>query len=192
MKKIFFLTIIISSNVFAAFEMNDNMQKSYLHIINLEFDKGIYFLEKERVENSNNGFIPLHQNYIDFLTILIGEERDYFEAAKQHKTERLDILKNNDKNSPYYLYAQAELHLQWAFSRIKFEEYSIAVYEFIKANNLLEENKEQFPEFILNNKALGLMHVLLGAVPEKYHWILNTVDLTKSVLDFVSTYHSYI
>jgi len=161
--------------------MNENMQKSYSHIVNLEFESAIKLLANEQSKNPTNGFIPLHQNYIDFLTIIIGEEKIYFDNAIQQKEVRMELLQSKNEDSPYYLYSQAEIHLQWAFSRLKFDQYSTAAYEFIKAYNLLEENQKIFPEFTLNKKGLGLIHALLGAVPEQFNWILNLAGLDGDV-----------
>ena len=189
MKKITILFILFCQCAFASFDMNENMQNSYQYIINLEFEKANDLLQKEQKSNSINGFIPLHQNYINFLTIIITEDIHYFEIAEKKKNNRVDKLKENDKTSPYYLYSQAEVYLQWAFSRLKFEQYYTATLEFIKAYNLLKKNQEEFPDFTLNKKGLGLIHALLGAVPERFHWMLNLaglqggIDLGLSELD---------
>ena len=161
--------------------MNERMQQSYIHIINLEFCEANDLLIIEEKENPDNAIIILHQNYIDFLTIIIGENKNFFTITKDKKSERIKLIKEGDKNSPYYLYAQAEIHLQWAFSRIKFEQYPAAAYEFIKAYNLLEENQKRHPEFTLNKKGLGLIHALLGAVPEQFKWILNLAGLQGDI-----------
>jgi hypothetical protein len=166
---------------FASFDMNENMQRSYSHIVNLEFEKANILLAKEQSQNPQNGFIPLYNNYIDFLTILITEDFDYFELHKDLKAKRLDLLDNYDNTSPYYLYAKAEINLQWAFSRLKFEQYVVAAYEILKAYKLLEENKQKFPDFTLNNKGLGLIHALLGAAPRDLHWIINLAGLEGSI-----------
>ncbi|MDA7729088.1 hypothetical protein N8838_02975, partial [Flavobacteriales bacterium] len=179
----FFIIIflLLSRFTFASFDMNENMQKSYSHIVNLEFESAKKLLANEQSKNPTNGFIPLHQNYIDFLTIIIGEEKIYFDNAIQQKEVRMELLQSKNEDSPYYLYSQAEIHLQWAFSRLKFDQYSTAAYEFIKAYNLLEENQKIFPEFTLNKKGLGLIHALLGAVPEQFNWILNLAGLDGDV-----------
>tara|TARA_B100001758_G_scaffold247943_1_gene268845 strand:- start:10106 stop:11563 length:1458 start_codon:yes stop_codon:yes gene_type:complete len=177
MRKILFFILIISSNVYAEFEMNKNMQQSYTHIINLEFEKAKELLAFESVNNPNNGFIPLHKNYIYFLTIFIGEDKNYFESNYHKKNEIINKLEANDKGSPYYLYAQAEVHLQWAFARLKFEQYSVAAYEFVRAYKLLKKNQDYFPEFTLNKKCLGLMHSFLGVIPENFQWIVRLAGL---------------
>ena len=175
------LFLFLSTTVFASFQMNERMQQSYSHIINLEFEVANQLLNLELKENSENRIVVLQQNYIDFLTILIGEDEVFFENAKDEKSDRIDFLQEGDENSPYYLYAQAEVHLQWAFARLKFEEYLTAAYEIQKAYSLLEENQELFPEFKLNKKGLGLLHTLVGAIPEKYQWVISLVGMEGTV-----------
>ena len=181
MRKLILVFLFFSQLAFASFDMNENMQKSYSYIINLEFEKATILLDKEQSQNSKNGFITLHKNYIDFLTILITEDLNYFESHENFKDIRLGLLDENDKNSPYYLYSKAEVSLQWAFSRLKFEQYPTATYELLEAYKLLEENQEKFPDFTLNNKGLGLIHAFLGAVPKEFHWIINLAGLDGSV-----------
>jgi len=181
MKLKLLLFLLLSNFAYASFDVNENIKNSYKHIINLEFEEAHDLLEVEAESSPNNGFIPLHKNYIDFLTILISEDNAYFENAEKQKNLRLDLLENAEENSPYYLYVQAEVHLQWAFSRLKFDEYSTATYEFIKAYKLLEKNQEKFPDFVLNKKGLGLIHSILGAVPEQFQWILNLAGLEGGI-----------
>lgn len=161
--------------------MNEKIERSYFYIINLEFEKANILLDEEFIKDSSNGFIVLYKNYIDFLTIIITEDYDYFKSHQYLKTARLKLLDQNDRDSPYYLYSKAEINLQWAFSRLKFQQYPIAIYELITAYNLLEDNKKKFPEFTLNNKSLGVLHTILGAVPDKFHWALNIAGLKGSV-----------
>jgi len=175
------LFLFLSNTLLASFQMNERMQQSYTHIINLEFEAANKLLQIEQIEHPDNAILVLHQNYIDFLTILIGEEEDFFSTAKDLKSGRIDFIKAGDDSSPYYLYAQAEVHLQWAFARLKFEEYLTAAYEIQKAYSLLETNQEQFPDFKLNIKGLGLLHTLVGAIPEKYQWVINLVGMEGGV-----------
>jgi len=175
------LFLFFSTSIFASFQMNEKMQKSYAHIINLEFDAAQQLLEIEKKENPENAIVVLQHNYIDFLTVLIGEEEAFFEIAKDKKASRIDLIRQGDESSPYYLYTLAEVHLQWAFSRLKFEEYLTAAYEIKKAYSLLEENQELFPNFKLNKKGLGLLHTLVGAIPEKYQWVISLVGMEGTV-----------
>jgi len=175
------LFLFSTNSLLASFQMNKRMKQSYECIINLEFEAANKLLQIEQIENPDNAIFVLHQNYIDFLTIIIGEEEDFFTAAKPFKSVRIEFIKDGDDSSPYYLYAQAEVHLQWAFARLKFNEYLAAAYEIQQAYSLLEKNQEIFPDFKLNIKGLGLLHTLVGSVPEKYLWVLKLVGMNGSV-----------
>ena len=124
--------------------MNDNIQNAYTAIINLQFEKGQSFIQLEKEQNPNNGLIHLNENYKDFLALIIGEDKQLFDEISANKSKRLSVISTCDKNSPYYLYSQAEINLQWAFARLKFQEYFLAAYEIQKAYFLLEENQEKF------------------------------------------------
>ena len=144
MKYFLLVFLFFTQSIFASFDMNQNIQKSYSHIINLEFEKALILLEKEE-SHANNGFVPLYKNYIDFLTIFISEDFEYFEMQESFKDVRLNLLDNNDIHSPYYLYSKAEINMQWAFSRLKFEQYPNAIYELLKAYRLLEKKSKEIP-----------------------------------------------
>ena len=181
MKRLTIAFLLLCHLASASFDMNDNIKQSYSHIINLEFARANTLLNSEELHNSENGFVPLYRNYIDFLTILITEDVDYFESHVNLKKERLSLLDENDETSPYYLYSKAEVNLQWAFSRLKFEQYMIASYELIKAYRLLQENQNRFPDFTLNKKGLGIIYIILGAVPKEFNWIVNLAGLNGDI-----------
>lgn len=75
------------------------------------------------------------------------------------------------------------IHLQWAVARLKFKEYFTAAIEINKAYRLLEKNSEEFPNFLPNNISLGVLHIMIGMIPEKYHWILSIVSMEGSVVE---------
>jgi len=181
MRKLTIFCLFFSQMTFASFDMNKKIERSYFYILNLEFEKANILLDKELLKESSNGLVTLYKNYIDFLTIIITEDYDYFKSHQHFKKERLKILEKHDQESPYYLYSKAEIYLQWAFSRLKFQQYSTAIYELITAYKLLEDNKKKFPEFTLNNKSLGVIHTILGAIPDKFHWLLNIAGLKGSI-----------
>ena len=74
------------------------------------------------------------------------------------------------------------IYLQWAVARLKFKEYVTAAIEINKAYRLLEKNAEMFPEFVPNKISLGVLHIMIGMVPEKYQWLLNIISMKGSVV----------
>lgn len=184
-----FLTYITT---LASFDMNKNMRDSYSYLIDLDFDKSRKLLEKEKEINMNNGIIHLYENYIDFLTLLIGEDKILFEELSKSKSSRIRSIKSNDKSSPFYLYIQAEINLQWAFTRLKFKEYINAIYEIQKAYFLLKKNQELFPEFALNRKGLGVLYCLIGSIPSEYQWTVELVGMKGGVEQGISEINRFL
>jgi hypothetical protein len=172
MVKTLCIAILICCSTITAFaqhfELNAQCQQAYTEIFELRFDAAKLSLAKEKKDNPKNLMPIFLENYIDFLTLFISEQKDLFSKLESNKEARLEILKTGDKDSPYYLYTQAELHMQWAFSRVKFGEYIKAFLEIKKAYSLLNENQTKFPAFLPNLKSLGVLHTLIGAIPDKY------------------------
>lgn len=150
------------------YEYNDNCKKAYQAIFKLKIQEGRKWLDLEKNSNPHNLLPYFIGNYADFLSIYISENKTLFDTYKVNKDIRLDKLSSGDKNSPYYLYTQAGIYLQWAFTRIKFGEYITAVFEVKKAYTLLKENQQKFPNFKPNRKDLAFLKTLFGAIPDKY------------------------
>ena len=43
------------------------------------------------------------------------------------------------------------------------------------------KNEAIFPTFILNKKLVGFLHVLVGAVPKEYHWLVEMAGMDGTV-----------
>lgn len=150
----------------AKFDFNANCLKAYEAIFSLKLNTARQLIANEKKLNPDNGIIPLLENYIDYFYLLTTDSKVEFDRLKQRKSERLDQLEDQDSNSPYYLYAQAEVNLQWALIRGRYGEYFSAAREIKKANGLLLDNQKKFPGFILNEKGLGLINAFLGNLPD--------------------------
>ncbi|MEZ5199548.1 MAG: hypothetical protein R2764_25180 [Bacteroidales bacterium] len=163
------------------YDFNDNCKEAYLSIFSLRFEEGKALLEKEKEIHPDNNIPYLLDNYIYFLTVFIGEEEGEFEKLEGLKDDIVDRLKEGDESSPYYRYSLAQVYLQWAFARTKFKEYVTATFEINRAYRLLEENHEQHPEFLPSLINLGLLHTLIGTVPDNYNWIKKLVGVDGTI-----------
>lgn len=164
-----------------SFEFNANCKLAYEAIIKLDFESGKKLINHERSVNPSNQISIVLENYIDFLSTIVGEEEKDFEAFKDKKRSRIKQLKRGDKNSPYYNYSLAHVYLQLAFARFKFEEYLTAGFELRKAFHLLRRNREEYPDFLPNQIDFGLMHALVGAIPNKYKWLAKLAAMRGSI-----------
>jgi tetratricopeptide (TPR) repeat protein len=167
--------------VHAQYDFNQRCISAYESIIDLKFEESKALIDKELEDNPEN-LIPIFlNNYIDFITLVICEEKAVFEKLKSNKNKRIKALEVGDDESPYYRYCLAGIYLQWAFTRLKFREYLRAVFEVKIAYRLLEANHEKFPEFTPNLIGLGLIHTLAGTIPDQYQWLVRLFIAQGSV-----------
>lgn len=156
---------------------------TYELIIAMRFDEANELIKKIKKEQPQDLLIYHIENYIDFISIFISEEKDEFKAKEPNKDLRIAKLKQGDPDDPYYLFSQAEVHLQWAMTRIKFEEYFTAALEVNKAIGMLEENQKRFPDFISNKKSLSILHAVAGTIPDKYKGVVSLVSNFSGTID---------
>src|SRR3989339_413072 len=99
----------------ANFDFNQNCINAYNNVIELNFNEAKKYISIEKNVNANNKIIHYLENYIDFLTLFIGENKELYEQIKDKKQQRIDLIEPDKENSPYYLFTQAEMNLHWAF-----------------------------------------------------------------------------
>jgi len=150
------------------FRYDASCQKAYQAIFKLKFQEGKDWLLKARQEDPDNLLPNYIENYVDFLALYISEDEALFKRLSGNKDKRIEMMQGGNDKSPYFLYTQASLNLQWAFTRMKYGEYLSSIMEIRKAHQLLKENKEKFPDFRPNDKDLALLNTLFGAIPDKY------------------------
>jgi len=175
------LSILTFNKSFADYNFNNNCKKAYSYSINLDFinAKQIIITEKN---NYPENLIPYYlDNIIDFLSIICSENPDLFYTLKSNKQKRIELLEKGNTQSPYYRYCLAEVYLQWATARIIFDEYLTAAYEINKAYKLLKKNNELFPYFTPNLKSLGILHALIGSIPDDYKWIMSIIGFEGTI-----------
>ena len=163
------------------FDFNANCQHAYQSIFKLKIDEGLQILEKEKKENPKNQLVYFIENYADFLKLYINDNNTLYDNLLPKFSARIDKLKNGNKNSPFYLYTQADIHLQSALCKIKFGDNLSAVFEVKKAFTLLQENQQKFPTFKPTIKSLGLLHTIFGAIPDNYKFGAKLLGLKGSI-----------
>jgi len=183
---LFFLSGIVS----AQYDFNNQCREAYHEILNFRFGVAQDLLSQERREHPDN-LIPIFlENYIDFFKLFTGENQLEFEILKRNKSKRLKLLEDGNKKSPYYRFCLASVKLQWAFVRLKFGEYTTAAFEIRRSFFLLKENEKLFPEFLPNEVGLGILHIIVGLIPENYRWLANLAGLEGTISEGVTELNS--
>ncbi|HFC00866.1 MAG TPA: tetratricopeptide repeat protein, partial [Phaeodactylibacter sp.] len=156
-KNYFVFVFLFVSNLVVGnhFEFTPLATEAYHKVMSLQFEEARVDIETIKREDPENSIVYFIENYIDFFTVFINEDKSEFKRLEKNKIPRLRQIRKGNRDSPYYLYCQAEMKLQWALARLKFEQYFNAFNEVSSAYQLLQRNQKKFPDFIANKKSLG-------------------------------------
>jgi len=159
------------------FNFNQNCFEAQKNIRILKLERARTILELDRKINPNNVAIDYLEDFIDFYSLITNQQTEELNKLEKNENIRINKIKNSNPNSPYFLYAQAEVNLHWAFARVLNNEFVSAAFEFRSAYQLLKVNEKKFPKFNPNKKSLGMLKAILGTVPDSYKWILNVIGM---------------
>lgn len=173
------------------------------HIYNLEFKEARLQLESIEQKAPNNLVIHLLEDYIDFFYLMIEEDSEYLKEKIKLKASRIEALDKLPESNPYKTFAQAEIRLHWALSRIRLEEYLYGILDLNRAFKDLKNLQAKFPNFMPSKKTLGALYVGIGSIPPSYRSLLGIVTsldgdiekgfkLVKSAYDHGQSTNSFV
>jgi tetratricopeptide (TPR) repeat protein len=180
---IFFCITMLAFPSYGKFIFTPAINNAYADFLKLKTGSGEKLIIAALNEDPDNGIAIYMANYGDIIRLLVSENPVLYESLLQNEDARIDQLSDLKEESPYYLFTQAEVRLQWAFVKLKFGDEGKAFLDIKDAYNLLEKNKKLYPDFIPNKKSLGLLNILIGSVPEKYSWIVSLIGMNGTVPD---------
>jgi len=153
------------------FDFSPAAKSAYQNALSLRLVEARTTLDQMKRNEPDNLMSVYVENYLDFVTIFANDVESEYRSLSKNMDKRLDKLSRGDRRSPYYLYTQAEIRLQWAILRIRFSDYLSGASDVKQAFALLEQNQKKFPDFIANKKSLGLLHAMVGNLPDDYKWV---------------------
>ena len=174
--------------LFAFFIPVDSYCQSEISVLDSSICKSILNLDLKHAQNildANSGSIPqldklVLLDKIELIDILINEDKQSFNKAKENRSKRLSVINRyHDKNEANWAYA--ELYLNWALLRMRFNEYIMAAWEFNKAKKCIEKIDSNSKAFIKAQKAAGLLHSIIGVIPEQYKWISESLGFKGNI-----------
>lgn len=192
---LFFFLPVCSLSATKYFDFNARGRDIYQKTLSLRFEEAQAALDVFQQSEPENMIGPFLENYLEFLRILLDDDRSAYRRLAGNEDARLDRISRADLRSPWNLYCQAEIRLQWAVLQARFGDQLTSFSDIKQAYALLEENQRKFPWFVANQKSLGIIHALIGNVPEEYRWAIKlaggmsgTVPQGLAELDAVLTY----
>jgi hypothetical protein len=177
-KIIFFLFFIsFSAHSEEKFVLTHSIVNAYNSVIDFKINDAKNYLIEDKIVSKNNAFRYLIENYIDLVNLLIEDNSRYYQIAQSNRLKRIEALEQCDKKSAFYYYALSEIHMQWAFIRMKFGEQIKCANEFRLAAKYDKLNEEKFPEFLLNNKHNAIIQAIAASIPPNFSWFGSQLNI---------------
>lgn len=155
------------------------LRKAYLQVLNLQTDEASIQLNK--LSGRTN---PLHLLYVqslcETLDVLISEDAEKFAVIEKNFAKRIKYLQDMPVSAET-LFLQAELQLQRGFNFLNLGQEFNSIWAIRSAYNLSEECLQKFPGFYPVKKTNGVIQVMVGTVPDKYHWFISLLGMKGSV-----------
>jgi hypothetical protein len=158
----------------ASFDFSPLAKDTYQKISRLRFAEGREGIRQLKASAPNNAIAPFLESYLDFLTAMIEDTKVTYNQFTKNMSTRIDQIARADRNSPYHLYCQAEMRLQRAVLYGRNNDFLAGFSDIKQAYSLLENNQRRFPDFVANKKSLGILHALVGNIPDEFQWVVRT------------------
>lgn len=168
------------------FTTDENYHDAYALLLDLKFEEAEKKIQAMRMADDQNLATVYLEDLSDFLYIVVTEDEDQFNKRKENRSARLNLLERLPNDSPHRLLAEGEIHLHWAFSSMRFGEYFSAASGINKAFHSLEKNTKKHPDFLPTYKSMGLLHTLVGTVPDNYKWATKLMGVDGTIEQGVS------
>ena len=152
------------------YDFSQEANTIYTDALALELDRAEAGIAALRRSDARNLVSDHLSSYVDFFRLYLSGDEGLDGLLAQRYDERLARLERGDPDSPYYRYALAEAQLHRSLIDLRFERHLAAFRNLNRANKLLRENAEEFPDFLPTYKDLGLLHAAVGSIPPQFKW----------------------
>jgi tetratricopeptide (TPR) repeat protein len=179
-----FLILILICKVLivhASFDVTDNCVRAHDAILRLQLDDASLILTREKKAHPENLLPIILENHIAFLKAILSEETKEIDAMQALGKQSIIIIEKSDKKDPYRRPALAQIHLQLAYMNARMGSYVLPSLGIGKAYRLLDENRDQFPQYRAGDPQAGLLHILFGSIPSEYKWLPDLLRMEGSV-----------
>lgn len=175
------------------FKWDDDLEEILADILHLRLLQAAPRIQMAQ-KTKNFNLLPYYlEDYLDFYFAFVdGRPKAIYGKYMERKEARLAWLEQGSEQDPYTLYTQADVHLRWAMIYALYQDNMLAFKSIKKASILLERNEKRFPNFLLNKRALGILHTMVGAIPGKYQWGASLAGLKGNVEQGLSELQSVI
>jgi len=162
----FFITAFAAH---AQYYSSKPLNQAYDHLLNYRIDSCQAVLQNS-TKNPYNYYLQLLSTSVN---LVIADDETLFKSLKNEEAEFLSAVESEKFSKAEKGFLKAEARLQWGLIKLKYGEEFSAFWNIKQAFSLAKATNQEFPGYLPNYKTLGLLHAMLGLVPEKYNWVLS-------------------
>ena len=178
----FLFCLFFSTPSYSSYYFTTELEIAYKEIIQLKIMQATVRITAEQQRDPHNGIAIYLRSLAQTTSLLFSEDLEHYERFKSGENAYLKLLQsNNQPSSPYHKFCIAEIKLQWAFTKMKFNDEVSAALSTKQALGLLNENLKSFPTFVPTKKSLGLLTILIGAIPNSHAWIASSLGFKGNI-----------
>ncbi len=170
------LFYLIAPTLFAQhFPFSEQALNAYQLALGLRVDEAL--LQVRDPKSPDEEYVVTLAQVLELLLTEDREKLSEYEVRFNSLPDRRIRKVTNEE----YQFLMAETHLQWAFVYLKFGDEFEAAAQLRKAYHIAQACHADFPDFIPIKKTFGILQIIVGAVPEKYNWVLSLLGMSGSV-----------
>ncbi|ABG59074.1 hypothetical protein CHU_1807 [Cytophaga hutchinsonii ATCC 33406] len=178
----FLLCFIFCIPSHATYYFTTELEAAYKEIVQLKFTEATKRITAEQQRDPHNGLPVYLRSLAETTQLLFSEDEQQYQILKSSESAYLKLLNaNNLTTSPYHNFCLAEVKLQWAFVKMKFNDEVNGALNTKQALGLLNENLKTHPAFVPTKKSLGLLNVIIGSVPNSHAWIASSLGFKGNI-----------
>lgn len=182
-KSFFFILLFLGYGLTASanYSFDAKCLQAYKAIFDFRLNDARELIQQEKQQYPQNGITILLDNYVDYISLLTSDNKTEYNKLIDNRSGRIDALADNKENSPWYLFARAEVYLQWGLLKGRFGDYMSSATDLKKARGLLNDNAEKYPDFLPNQKSLALINVVFGSLPSNLKGIARLFGMSGNI-----------
>lgn len=170
---IFFLCYTAHAEVPAS--LNDALRMAQ----NLEIHKS-----REMLKAGGDKQHPVYylvEDYNDILELIIDEDPERFDAFEEKMEKRVEKVEKLEGHEKWKKLVLGEIKFHWAIVNFKYNNEITAAWNLNQAHSLIKDNQKKYPDFLPNLKTMGIFHIVVGALPNNYQWVLEKLGFKGDI-----------
>lgn len=172
------LLLGVSSRADDIWTFDPELQKIHQLVLNLQTEQAYRQLEKIKTNDFHKMYVL---SFCETVDVLISEDEEKFQKIEANFRERLKYLGDLEETADK-LFLQAELNMQRGFNFLNLGQEFNAVWAIKNAYSFTQDCLKKYPEFTPIKKTSGVLEVMVGSVPDKFHFFMSLLGMKGSVV----------